>query len=75
MFGNQPSPLKIHSAHVRGFTKGGFTKFLNECFPHGYILKAFRGSNFYPFPPLIAKLLARIFPTLAWGIFFLIPES
>jgi hypothetical protein len=30
----------------------------------------FGGGNFYPFPPLIAKPLARLFPTLSWGIFF-----
>ena len=31
----------------------------------------FKGSNFYPFPPFIAKRLAKIFPSLAWGIFLL----
>jgi len=74
MLGSQPSPLKVHSAHVRGFTKGGLMTFLNECFPCGYVLKEFRGSNFYPFPPFIAQPLARIFPNLAWGIFFLLQK-
>jgi SAM-dependent methyltransferase len=67
--GQQPTSLKINSAHVRGFTRGDFLLFLNEVFPKGYALKAFRGANFYPFPPFIARLLAQAFPSLAWGMF------
>jgi hypothetical protein len=74
MLGSQPSPLKVHSAHVRGFTKGGLMTFVNECFPRIYVLKEFRGSNFYPFPPFIAQPLASIFANLAWGIFFLLQK-
>lgn len=69
--GRQPSPLKNWSAHVRGYTKRDFIQFLENCFPGGYRLIGFGGSNFYPFPPVIAKPLARLFPNLAWGIFFL----
>jgi SAM-dependent methyltransferase len=69
--GRQPSPIKTHSAHVRGFTKGDILRFLESCFPGGYKLRAFAGSNFYPFPALIARPAAWMFPTLAWGIFFL----
>jgi methionine biosynthesis protein MetW len=69
LFGQQPTPLKNWSAHVRGWTKHDFALFLNNCFPSGYKLTDFGGSNFYPFPPFVAKPLAHIFPNAAWGIF------
>ena len=68
--GRQPTSIQNNSAHVRGYTKSDFIKFLNTGFPQGYVLKQFAGSNFYPFPPTIAKPLAHLFPTLAWSIFF-----
>jgi ubiquinone/menaquinone biosynthesis C-methylase UbiE len=70
LFGIQPTPLKNWSAHVRGWTKNDLKRFLNKCFPDGYSIKDFGGSNFYPFPPFLAKPLAKIFPNLAWSIFF-----
>ncbi|MEM6843531.1 MAG: class I SAM-dependent methyltransferase [Bacteroidota bacterium] len=69
LLGKQPSPLKNHSAHVRGYTKGDFHNLLNSGFPRGYLLKNFGGSNFYPFPPVVARPLAIVLPTMAWGIF------
>ncbi len=75
LFGRQPSPLKSHSAHVRGFTRGDILRFVESCFPGGYRLKAFRGSNFYPFPPQVARPLAAMFPGMAWGIFFLLEKQ
>ena len=68
--GIQPSPCKTNSAHVRGFTKGDILKFLESCSPGLYRLRGFRGANFYPFPSFLARPLARLFPTMAWGIFF-----
>jgi SAM-dependent methyltransferase len=68
--GRQPSPLKNNSAHIRGYTKQDLLRFLESCFPGGYQLNRFGGSNFYPFPPVIAGLLARVLPNMAWGIFF-----
>lgn len=68
--GIQPSPLKNNSAHVRGYTKGDVLRLLDSGFPGGYSLKGFGGGNFYPFPPMVARPLAKAFPTLAWGIFF-----
>jgi len=73
--GIQPSPIKSTSAHVRGFTKGDILRFLESCFPGGYQLRAFGGSNFYPFPRMVARPMARMFPTLAWGIFFLFEKT
>ena len=63
--GRQPSPIKTHSAHVRGYTKYDLLDFLQSCFPEGYALKDFKGSNFYPFPPVVAKPLAQILPNMA----------
>jgi SAM-dependent methyltransferase len=73
--GRQPSPIKTFSAHVRGFTRGDFLNFLESGFTGGYRLLGFRGSNFYPFLPSLAKPLARALPNLAWGIFFLLEKS
>jgi SAM-dependent methyltransferase len=66
--GRQPTVLNLASAHVRGFTVPGLLHFLNTCFPGGYRMVARTGANFYPFPPAIAKPLARLLPGLAWGI-------
>ena len=68
--GIQPSPIKTNSAHVRGFTKGDVVRFVQSCFPEGYRIAGYGGSNFYPFPGFLAKRLAKAFPSMAWGIFF-----
>ncbi len=74
LFGRQPSQIKTFSAHVRGFTHHDFLDFLERSFPGGYRVVDFRGANFYPFPPFMAKTLARAFPNSAWGIFFLLEK-
>ena len=74
LFGRQPSPLKNNSAHIRGFTKPDLLRFLESCFPAGYRLVRFGGSNFYPFPPVLARPLARLFPNMATSIFFLLEK-
>jgi SAM-dependent methyltransferase len=73
--GKQPSPLKNYSAHIRGYTKQDLLTFLDNCFPGGYRLQRYGGSNFYPFPPVLARPLARMFPNMAWGIFFLFEKQ
>jgi SAM-dependent methyltransferase len=73
--GRQPSSLKNNSAHIRGYTKCDVEWFLESCFPGGYVKRMFGGSNFYPFPPIIARPLARLFPNLAWSIFFLFEKQ
>jgi hypothetical protein len=70
--GRQPTVIQTNSAHVRGFTKPDFLKFLSSCFPGGFICRSCLGVNFYPFPPLFAKPLARLFPNMAWGMFLLL---
>ncbi len=70
--GRQPTPLQNATAHVRGFTKGDILRFAESIFPGGYRLRRFGGSNFYPFPPLLARPLARLLPSMAWGIFLML---
>ena len=67
--GRQPSPLKNDSAHVRGYTRRDLLRFVDRIFPGGYRLANFGGSNFYPFPPALARPLAALLPGMAWGIF------
>ena len=73
--GFQPTAIKTRSAHIRGYTKNDFLQFLEAGFPGGYKLRDFGGSNFYPFPPILAKPLAKFLPTMAWGIFFLLEKQ
>jgi SAM-dependent methyltransferase len=70
MAGRQPTVIATASAHVRGYTRTDVLRFLEACFPGGYVLRGFGGSNFYPFPPVIARPLAALLPSMAWGIFF-----
>jgi SAM-dependent methyltransferase len=67
--GRQPTAIQSATAHVRGFTRPDVENFISRCFPGGYEVAGSGGSNFYPFPPIIAKPLARLFPSLAWGLF------
>lgn len=69
LVGMQPSPIEVLGPHVRGFTKGGFVRFVTAG---GYFeVKEVRGSNFYPFPGWAAKPLARLIPSLSVSLFFL----
>lgn len=70
LLGNQPTSIQNDSSHLRGYTKNDLSKFVIKISDRGYKLKKFGGSNFYPFPPIIAKPLAAIFPTMAWSNFF-----
>ncbi|HRY30281.1 MAG TPA: methyltransferase domain-containing protein [Elusimicrobiota bacterium] len=67
--GRQPTPIQNNSAHIRGYTRNDLCRFLESAFPGGYALRAWGGSNFYPFPPFLAKPLAALFPNMAWGVF------
>jgi ubiquinone/menaquinone biosynthesis C-methylase UbiE len=73
LFGKQPTPIQLYSSHIRGYTKSGFLNFLNIF--EGLRVVGFKGSNFYPFPSFLAKPLAKILPSLAWGIFFHIEKT
>jgi len=72
--GRQPTSIQNNSGHIRGYTKLDLINLLECGFPSGYKLIAFGGSNYYPFPKIIAQPLAKIFPGSAWGIFFLLKK-
>jgi SAM-dependent methyltransferase len=66
--GMQPSPIDVLGPHIRGFVKSGLEGFLQEG---GFFqVVELKGSNFYPFPRMLAKPLARAFPGLAVSLFF-----
>lgn len=75
LFGVQPTQHKLASAHVRPFSKRDTMRFLDACWPGGYELTAFAGSQFYPFPRFIARPLASLWPTAAFSIFFLLGKT
>jgi SAM-dependent methyltransferase len=62
--GRQPTSIKSASAHIRGFTKPDMVCFVNTCWPGGYKLVKWGGSNFYPFHQLSPNLWRRCF--LPW---------
>lgn len=69
MFAKQPSCIELFSAHIRGFTKDGFVRFITKnCY---FRVLRFAGSNFYPFSPKISKKLSKLFPNFSVGIFFM----
>lgn len=75
MLGRQPTAIQTASAHIRGFTKHDLLKYFGKCFPGGFALTAFGGSNFYPFPPAIAKTLAALWGGGAVSIFLLLKKT
>jgi ubiquinone/menaquinone biosynthesis C-methylase UbiE len=63
LWGDQPSCIEMLGAHVRGITKDAFERFITA---DGYFaVQEVKGTNFYPFPPLMAKVLSRALPTLS----------
>lgn len=75
LFGVHPTQHKLCSAHVRPFSKQDTLRFLEACFPAGYSLRRFGGSQFYPFPARLAKVFSAMFPTAAFSIFFLLRKN
>jgi SAM-dependent methyltransferase len=72
--GRQPTSMKNNSAHVRGYTRYDFINLLG-CFPQGYQLQTWRGGNFYPLPPALARPAARLLPSMAWAVFMLFKKT
>ena len=66
--GRQPTVVKSDSAHVRGFTYSDMNSFVQSCFPGGYRCAGRRGENFYPLPGPLARVSAKLLPSMAWGM-------
>ncbi len=68
LLGNQPSSNKVLGPHIRGYTRPGFTSFMET---DGFFkCEKFAGSGFYPFPAWLCRILARLFPSFATAVFF-----
>ena len=71
--GKQPTCIKPLSEHVRGFTKPAFERFIESG---GYFkLTSVSGSNFYPFPLKMSRVLSRYLPTLSTALFYVIERT
>jgi len=75
LMGKQPTCIRNSSPHVRGFTPDDVIETFNACWPNGYEVIAFQGSNFYPLPPSLAKPLAKVAPSLSVSIFYLLKKK
>jgi SAM-dependent methyltransferase len=75
LIGMHPTCAKLPSAHVRVFSKGDTLWFYRELAGDFAVVERFYGSQFYPFPRVVARPLASRFPALAMSIFFLIRKS
>ena len=69
LFGDQPVCMHVVGPHVRGFTKPGLQSFIEA--KNLFRVVDFKGSNLYPFPPFIIRVVVSRFPSLGAGLFFL----
>ena len=75
LLGFHPTQHKLTSAHVRPFSKKDVINFYQNIGNDFCEIKGFWGSQFYPFPKPIARLLSRFFPNFSFSIFFLIQKT
>lgn len=68
LLGVQPPAIASLSCHVRGFTGEDLAQLLQSG---GLNVERRLSAGFYPFPPLIARLLAKLLPNLGWSIHML----
>lgn len=73
LLGLQPSSIEWLGPHVRGATADGFRRFAEAG--EFLRLRKLRGGNFYPFPPPLARPLARLLPRMAVSLFFLLERT
>lgn len=71
LLGLQPTSIGNHSAHIRGYTHQDIKRVLDLGAPGCYEIRAARGSNFYPFPPIFAQKFAKLWPGAAVSRFYL----
>jgi SAM-dependent methyltransferase len=72
LVGAHPTCAKMISGHVRVFSKRDMVLFYREIAGSFTAVEGFYGSQFYPFPPALARPLAAMLPSFAVSIFFLI---
>jgi len=69
LFGQQPTCAELMGPHVRAITAPAFRRFIET--DGWFALKKIKGSNFYPFPASLSKVLSAVFPGLSVSLFFL----
>ena len=72
--GLQPTCIGNHSAHIRGYTFQDVRRLFDLCAPNCYQFLDSKGSNFYPFPPAIAKILSKLWSGGSVSRFYLIKK-
>ena len=75
LFGIHPTQHKLYSAHVRPFSKPDVYEFYKIIGSEFCEIVGFWGSQFYPFPRSIARILSKFFPSSSFSIFFLIKKT
>lgn len=75
LFGIHPTSAKLISGHIRVFSKPDTLLFYREIAAGFTAVRKFSGSQFYPFPRGIARLLAAALPSAAFSIFFVIQKT
>lgn len=75
LLGFHPTCSKIISAHVRSFSNRDVKKFYNIIGKDFCKMQKKYGSQFYPFPKLIARFLSKIFPSFAVTSFYVIKKN
>lgn len=75
LLGRHPTQHKLYSAHVRVFSRHDTERFLEVCWPGGYRVEAFAGSQFYPFPARLSRRLSDRFPSASVSIFWLLRKE
>lgn len=75
LFGVHPTQHKLTSAHVRPFSKRDVKAFYRHIGAGFCRVRGFWGSQFYPFPASVARVLSHLMPGLAFSIFFLIEKT
>jgi len=67
LLGRQPTSIRLLGPHVRGYTKQSLVGAMTQY--GGFSFLASAGTNFYPLPTTIAKILAKLFPNGAVSLF------
>jgi len=73
--GSQPTCIRSVGPHVRGFTTQDLRDLVEIPWAGGMRLASSRGANFYPFPPTLARPLAKVWPSAAWAVFLRFEKS
>jgi SAM-dependent methyltransferase len=71
--GRQPTSIRTFGPHVRGFTMPEFRRFVE--YGGAFRVRRARGVGFYPFPPLLARLPACVFPGASHTVLLVAEKS